>query len=211
MKPGTVPRGVSRPRPSLAGAACGARVPEAVAVSWAEATVPRSSAPSTAHASVNREVLLDIDHPYSALRCRLLLHALGDVPERPPQHDHRALGGAIAARIAERRRGLPGNDVVWRVERRIDPSPPRFAAGQVRQLEIERFPERIGDEVQFDAFAPHLGAEGQAVRLRPPVGPQERDAVPRGLRTTQHVGEADALTLVRLVAQRSPRVEQLAD
>src|SRR5262245_1361832 len=67
------------------------------------------------------------------------LSSAGPRPAAREQRHHRT--GFDAIRVAgNRRRRLPRDDVVRRVEGRVDPAPPRTPALQGRQLEAERLP-----------------------------------------------------------------------
>src|SRR5204862_7571024 len=68
-----------------------------------------------------------------------------------PQNHHRSSFCPVLAHVLDRTRALPGNDVVRRFPRRVDPSTPRIA-GVFRELEIERLPVRVQDQVQAETF-----------------------------------------------------------
>ena len=99
-----------------------------------------------------------------------------------------------------------GDDVVGRVERGVDPSPPRLASplgcGSSKSSGSQ-YAFRIRWKLQ--AFAPQLGAERQAVRAvdSSRAASASRRAT-RSVACSQHVGQADALR-ARASASRSSR------
>ena len=79
---------------------------------------------------------------------------------------------------------MPWNDVEGRVEGRIDPSTPwiRAAVAHRRQLEIERLPIGVQDQVEEESFLPQLRADRHTVRMLAPIRLSELDAVPSFVR-----------------------------
>src|SRR5262245_14124948 len=124
------------------------------------------------------------------------------------QHHHRARFGPIAM-VGNRWCAVPVDDVVWRVEERVDPAPPGMSTtirGR-RELELEWLPIRIEDDVNGHSLSRNLCREGDAMRRRTPVRPVERDAMPGDVAPTDQLVQGHPLPLVRGVSQDAARVE----
>src|SRR5262249_20853084 len=80
----------------------------------------------------------------TAVACEFSFPLLGSLKDRPgsstPEYHHHRAGPHPISVAWDRRRRLPGDDVVRRIERRIDPSSPQVPVGLLRQLEVERLP-----------------------------------------------------------------------
>ena len=64
-----------------------------------------------------------------------------------------------------KRRRVPFDDFMRRVQRGIDPTPPCFTAvAGSGQLKIERFPIRIQNQMERQLLPREICVEGQAVR-----------------------------------------------
>src|SRR6516165_10379310 len=93
--------------------------------------------------------------------------ALGRL-ERVQHHDRTSLGPIRMG--CNRWSALPGDDVVRRVEGRVDPSTPRAPSADARQLELERLPVRVQDDMEKKALPAKLRTQGDAVRTVAPIG-----------------------------------------
>ena len=98
---------------------------------------------------------------------------------------------------------LPRDDVVRGFEGGVDPSAPRArtAVAHRRQLELQRLPVGVQDQVHGEPLLVQLRGVGEAVRMIAPVRLVELHAVPRVARPPEELGQAHALALVLDVAQ----------
>src|SRR5581483_6722051 len=106
--------------------------------------------------------------------------------------------------------GLPLDGVLRRVQHRVDPSPPRFTVWNGRQLEFQRLPVAVEDEVEAEAFLSQFRLEGDAVGVFAPVRPAELYPVPGLVRLFDEPGQARSPFLASGVAQE-PAGEQELD
>src|SRR5262245_30370813 len=77
-----------------------------------------------------------------------------------------------------------------------------------RQLELQRTPVRVKDEVKQSILVRRFNGDRQAVRRVAPVGLIQLDAVPDSLRFPELLNEALALTLAVQGATQAPLAEQ---
>jgi len=89
---------------------------------------------------------------------------------------------------------IPRENVLRRLEGCVDPAAPwGFACVRhAGQLEIERVPICVEDQVMEQPFAAALDGDGDAVRILAPVGLTHLDAVPGQVRQVQELVEAHA-------------------
>src|SRR3989442_9464098 len=94
------------------------------------------------------------------------------------------------------------------MEERVDPAPPwTGAVGDRRELELERLPVRVEDDMVAGAIH-RAHRERDAVRGVRPVRFAEFDAVPGDLCLAEQLVERDARRLVLDVSQYPSCVEQ---
>src|SRR5947199_10557399 len=98
---------------------------------------------------------------------------------------------------------VPVDDVVRRVEERVDPAPPWCA----RQLELERLPIRVEDDVKRHTIDRQLRREGKAVRGGAPVRSIERDAVPGDIGLPDQLAQDQPLSLALGLERESGRIQ----
>lgn len=109
------------------------------------------------------------------------------------ERDHRAWRSPIDA--ARNGWGCPPfADVIGRIEGRVDPPAP-WVFGPIRrewQLEVERLPIRVQDQVKAQFLRGDLCGERQAVRPGAPVGLAKPHAVPGPARPPEQLVQAQA-------------------
>src|SRR5262245_42229921 len=112
------------------------------------------------------------------------------------QHDCRAGFGSIG-RGGNRGGQVPGDNVVWRIERRVNPAMPNGAVVvvQPRQLELQRIPVGVKDEVKQSILVQCFDRHRQAVRRMAPVWLVQLDAVPGSFRLAEKLAQTFALLL----------------
>ena len=118
------------------------------------------------------------------------------------EHDHRARLGPIGI-AGNRRRCLPRDDVVRGVEGCVDPAAPWVFACLIhpRQLEIERLPIGVQDQVKEQLFPADFHGEGNAVRRLAPVRLAKFHAMPGQVRPPEEPVQAHALAFGLQVSQ----------
>src|SRR5262245_1187185 len=84
--------------------------------------------------------------------------------------DHGGTGFGSVGQPGNGRGLAPMHDVVRGFQGGIDPTVPPFSAGARWQLEFERFPIGIQDEVEYQWLVPGLNCQGDTERVVAPVG-----------------------------------------
>src|SRR5215813_13128194 len=132
------------------------------------------------------------------------------VRELLDQHHDRARSRSVAS-AGDGGRRLPGQDVIGRRERGIDPAAPRHGLRmrQRRQLEVQRLPVGIEDQVHEESFFAELGEQGKAVGLLAPVGLTQLHAMPGLGRPVDELVQAHAPALGPRISPEAAAVEQL--
>src|SRR5216684_7581776 len=125
------------------------------------------------------------------------------------QHHHGAWLRAIAM-AGNRGSPLPVDDIVRRIEEGVDPSAPWMAAaiGYQRELELERLPVCVEDEVKKHFFLREPCRERHAVRRAAPVRFVESHAVPANVGLPDQLVQRYPLPLGLHISQHPASVEQ---
>src|SRR3954463_11279842 len=101
---------------------------------------------------------------------------------------------------------LPGPDIVRPLERCVDPPSPG-ASVECRQLEFQRLPVPVDDQVHLQPGTPYLGTQRETMRVRTPVGVIQPDTMPPLGGLMKKVRQAYPLLLDGRIAQHAPRDE----